>query len=46
MDREDEILVRPNTKFHVSEGCHLVTTGELSGYYCVSIVQAAGRFVF
>ena len=43
---EDEILVRPNTKFHVSEGCHLVTEGELSGYYCVSIVQAAGRFVF
>ena len=43
---EDEILVRPNTKFHVSQGCRLVTDGELAGYYVVDLVQAAGKFIF
>ena len=36
---EDEILVRPNTKFIVSQGCRLLTEGALSGFYCVDLVQ-------
>ena len=46
ISREDEILLRPNTKFMVSQACHPVTEGALAGFFCVDLVQAAGRFIF
>ena len=46
IETEDEVLLRPNTKFFVDGSCRLETAGELAGFYVVKLKETAGKFVF
>jgi len=43
---EDEVLLKPNTKFIVSRPCYRETNGEFTGFYVVEMLEVAGKFIF
>ena len=43
---EDEVLLKPNTKFVVSRPCYRETNGEFTGFYVVEMLAVAGKFIF
>merc|ERR1719421_1612506 len=43
---EDEVLLKPNTKFVVSRPCCRETSGEFTGFHVVEMLEVAGKFIF
>ena len=43
---EDEVLLRPNSKFAVSRPCYKESSGEFAGFYIVEMVELSGKFIF
>ena len=46
LPNEDEVLLKPNTKFAVTKPCHLETTGELAGFHVLELLELKGKFIF